>query len=197
MFDLTLYLCMLLTVFDIRAQIWRRSFSSFIICTGPFIPSRSFFRVFLIRWSWLTSISSTTFASWLGSINNFTSSLCHFQISRSILCRHHLRPAIFQICPNRMGYLWWSVSKQGRVIFEFEIIELKKYLYSKKRIHKSYLKYEVFISVYFNKNSFTKVFWRGKTQSNKKYLSASWLPSLGIFFWNVTIMHFFPRVHVD
>ena len=130
MFDLTLYLCMLLTVFDIRAQIWR-SLSSFIICTGPFIPSRSFFRVFLIRWSWLTSISSTTFASWLGSINNFTSSLCHFQISRSILCRHHLRPAIFQICPNRMGYLWWSVSKQGRVIFEFEIIELKKYLYSK------------------------------------------------------------------
>lgn len=80
MFDLTLYLWMLLTVFDIRAQIWRRSLGSFIFCTGPLIPSRSFFRVLFIRWSWLTSISSTASASWLGSINNFTSSLCHFQI---------------------------------------------------------------------------------------------------------------------
>ena len=31
----------------------------------------------------------------------------------------------------------------------------------------------------------------------QKYLSASSLPSLGIFFCNATIMHFFRRVHVD
>ena len=44
---------------------------------------------------------------------------------------YHSRPAIFQICWGRMGCLWWSAPKQGRVIFEFEIIESKKYVYPK------------------------------------------------------------------
>lgn len=68
---------------------------------------------------------------------------------------------------------------------------MKEIYVSKKRIHKSYLRYEVFTSVYFNKSLFTKVFRRGKSifQSRDSRLSQFFsvtLPqctSSGVFMW--------------